>query len=94
MKVSAHKTSITTTINIRMSSRLRLVLCCMAAAAAIVVLFINMKEDEDPASKPEKKKTVIVEDASDSEYEDEELNSVWCNRRPSPGQWMEPVDPI
>jgi hypothetical protein len=34
---------------------------------------------------------VIVEDASDSEQEDVILDSVWRNRRPSPGQWMEPV---
>jgi hypothetical protein len=64
----------------------------MVAAAVIVVLFTIMKENEDPASKPNSKRTVIVEDASDSEYEDEELNSVWCNRRPSPGEWMEPVE--
>jgi hypothetical protein len=30
--------------------------------------------------------TVIVEDASDSEYEGDELNSVWRNQRPSPGE--------
>lgn len=36
--------------------------------------------------------TVTVEDASDSECEDE-FDSPWRNRRPSPGQWMEPVEP-
>jgi hypothetical protein len=36
--------------------------------------------------------TVIVEDASDSESEKDELRSVWRNRLPSPGQWMEPVE--
>jgi hypothetical protein len=36
--------------------------------------------------------TVIVEDASDSESEDDEFNSVWRNRRPSPGEWMEPIE--
>merc|ERR1719198_2463114 len=35
--------------------------------------------------------TVIVEDASDSEAECE-FDSIWRNRRPSPGQWMEPVE--
>jgi hypothetical protein len=35
--------------------------------------------------------TIIVEDASDSETEDE-FKSVWRNRRPSPGEWMEPVE--
>lgn len=35
--------------------------------------------------------TVVVEDASDSECEDELLSSPWRNRRPSPGQWMEPI---
>lgn len=34
---------------------------------------------------------VTVEDASDSENEDDNLHSIWCNRQPSPGQWMEPV---
>jgi len=34
---------------------------------------------------------VTVEDASDSENEDDDLHSIWCNRQPSPGQWMEPV---
>ena len=42
--------------------------------------------------KNKKRVTVIVEDASDSEMEDDELNSVWRHRRPSPGEWMEPVD--
>merc|ERR1711976_277594 len=36
--------------------------------------------------------TVTVEDASDSECENE-FDSPWRNRRPSPGQWMEPVEP-
>jgi hypothetical protein len=39
-----------------------------------------------------KRVTIIVEDASDSENEDDEFSSVWRNRRPSPGQWLEPVD--
>lgn len=43
-------------------------------------------------SRQRKKITVIVEDASDSEDEENELRSVWRNRRPSPGQWMEPVE--
>ena len=44
--------------------------------------------------KPQSKKrtTVVVEAASDSETEDDEFNSIWRNRRPSPGQWMEPVE--
>jgi len=33
----------------------------------------------------------VVEDASDSEQEDV-LSSVWRNRLPSKGEWMEPVD--
>merc|ERR1712110_93822 len=37
--------------------------------------------------------TVTVEDASDSECESE-FDSPWRNRRPSPGQWMEPVEPF
>jgi hypothetical protein len=35
---------------------------------------------------------VIVEDASDSEYENDEYNSPWRNRRPSQGKWIEPVE--
>ena len=36
--------------------------------------------------------TITVEDASDSECEDE-FDSPWRNLRPSPGQWIEPVEP-
>lgn len=39
-----------------------------------------------------KRVTVIVEDASDSEYDDDDYNSPWRNRIPSPGQWIEPVE--
>jgi hypothetical protein len=70
--------------------------------ASVPEVSTNASEsNEDPAPKPKNEKskkprrrrvTVIVEDASDSEYEDEELNSVWRNRRPSPGEWMEPVE--
>lgn len=35
--------------------------------------------------------TVVVEDASDSECEDDS-RSPWRNRRPGPGQWIEPVE--
>ena len=44
-----------------------------------------------PTTKSRRKFTVIVEDASDSENEDESM-SYWRNRRPSPGEWMEPVE--
>lgn len=43
-------------------------------------------------SRRKRRITVIVEDASDSECESE-FDSPWRNRRPSPGQWMEPVEP-
>merc|ERR1719343_839774 len=49
------------------------------------------KKRSKNGKKKKKKITVIVEDASDSEYDDE-FNSPWRNRRPSPGQWMEPVE--
>merc|ERR1719240_2467019 len=39
----------------------------------------------------QQKVSVLVEDASDSESEDDDYKSVWRNRRPSPGQWMEPI---
>jgi len=42
-------------------------------------------------TKRKQRVTVIVEDASDKENEDD-MNSFWRNRHPSPGQWMEPVD--
>ena len=60
----------------------------------------DMMETEPIAEKPipliKKKKPqhpgVIVEDVSDSEEEDE-LKSVWRNRRPGPGDsWMEPIE--
>eukprot|EP00173_Palmaria_palmata_P002530 Plantae.Rhodophyta-Palmaria_palmata.ctg26494.p1 GENE.Plantae.Rhodophyta-Palmaria_palmata.ctg26494~~Plantae.Rhodophyta-Palmaria_palmata.ctg26494.p1 ORF type:complete len:180 (+),score=12.04 Plantae.Rhodophyta-Palmaria_palmata.ctg26494:83-541(+) len=42
--------------------------------------------------KPRKTKVaILVEDASDSEDEDDELNSPFRHRRPTPGQWIEPV---
>ena len=40
----------------------------------------------------DRKSLVVVEDASDSEDGDDILKSVWRNRRPSPGNWMEPVE--
>jgi hypothetical protein len=42
--------------------------------------------------KSKKRMTMIVEDASESEAEDDEFHSVWHNRRPSAGEWMEPVE--
>lgn len=39
-----------------------------------------------------RKVTVIVEDASDDENDGDIMKSVWRNRRPSPGQWIEPVE--
>jgi hypothetical protein len=44
------------------------------------------------SSLPRGRVTVVVEDASDDESDHESLKSVWRNRRPSPGQWMEPID--
>ena len=52
------------------------------------------KPKSDVKKKSKKRVTVIVEDASDSETEDDEIKSYWRNRRPSPGQWMEPVEGI
>ena len=52
------------------------------------------KPKSDVKKKSKKRVTVIVEDASDSETEDDETKSYWRNRRPSPGQWMEPVEGI
>jgi len=59
--------------------------------------FSEQKSDEyqkKKSSKPRRRRvTITVEDASDSEYEDE-YSSVWRNRRPSSGEWMEPVNCI
>lgn len=57
--------------------------------------YLEDKEMESPYDSGGEKTAnlggVVVEDASDSECEDEVLNSPWRNRRPSPGQWMEPI---
>jgi hypothetical protein len=51
------------------------------------------KKKKPVHKKGKKRVTVIVEDASDSEAEDDLNNSPWRNRRPSPDeQWMEPVE--
>jgi hypothetical protein len=59
----------------------------------VVVTKLNTKKEKKSTEGKKKKTkiTVIVEDASDSEYEDD-FKSLWRNRRPSPGQWMEPVE--
>jgi hypothetical protein len=61
--------------------------------AEVQIQKITTKDKKSPKGKKSKRKkiTVIVEDASDSEYEDE-YKSPFRNRRPSPGQWMEPVE--
>jgi hypothetical protein len=68
-------------------------------------LFLDSTEERDGTAgastkqssmmeiKPRRKRvTIIVEDASDSEMEDELTSSPWRNRPPSPGQWIEPVN--
>jgi len=54
--------------------------------------FVNVPRRRSSGRKKQKV-TVVVEDASDSESEDE-YKSAFRNRRPSPGEWMEPVDHI
>lgn len=53
----------------------------------------SKKSHKGKKGKKNKKKkiTIVVEDASDSEYDDE-FDSPWRNRRPSPGEWLEPVE--
>lgn len=51
----------------------------------------NINGSTKAQKKTKKRVTVIVEDVSDNEYDDE-LDSPARNRRPSPGQWMEPVE--
>lgn len=49
------------------------------------------KQAKKEPQKLKKKITVLVEDV-ESDTEDDELNSYWRNRHPSPGEsWMEPV---
>lgn len=56
------------------------------------VQFVNRSASGSRKKRPSRRKvTVIVEDASDSENEDES-KSYWRNRRPSPGLLMEPVE--
>jgi hypothetical protein len=43
-------------------------------------------------SKITMKTDYLVEDASDSESEESSTSKIWRNRRPSPGEWMEPVE--
>lgn len=58
-----------------------------------VVVNVRVPEEKEPKrGRNRRKVTVVVEDASDSEDENDELKSVWRNRRPSPGQWIEPVE--
>mmetsp|Transcript_12443 Transcript_12443/g.25143 ORF Transcript_12443/g.25143 Transcript_12443/m.25143 type:complete len:241 (-) Transcript_12443:70-792(-) len=51
-----------------------------------------IKQPKHKQKQKRQKITVIVEDASDSETEDDELRSVWRNRHPAAGEsWMEPI---
>lgn len=53
----------------------------------------NSSEADIKTKLPRKQRvSVVVEDASDSENEDADLKSIWRNRRPSPGQWIEPIE--
>merc|ERR1712137_799526 len=52
----------------------------------------SRKNSKKGRKKNGKKITITVEDASDSEYDDD-LSSPWRNRRPGPGEsWIEPVE--
>jgi len=58
---------------------------------------VSLRRRSSSSGKKKKKKqkvTVVVENASDSESEEDEYKSAWRNRRPSPGEWMEPVNII
>jgi len=66
---------------------------CMAAPSEVFKPVVQSSPiREIPKKKRSRKVTVLVEDASDDESEHDSFKSVWHNRRPSPGQWMEPVD--
>lgn len=52
----------------------------------------SCKNSKKGRKKNRKKITITVEDASDSEYDDD-FSSPWRNRRPGPGEsWIEPVE--
>lgn len=52
----------------------------------------SRKNSKKGRKKSRKKITITVEDASDSEYDDD-FSSPWRNRRPGPGEsWIEPVE--
>jgi hypothetical protein len=53
---------------------------------------IRGSSKNDVKTKRSRRVSVVVEDASDSENEDDDLKSIWRNRRPSPGQWIEPIE--
>lgn len=53
---------------------------------------VAVPEHSETEPQSQSKMSVVVEDASDSEDDDDDFKSVWRNRRPSPGQWIEPVD--
>lgn len=62
-------------------------------ALADATSFLSTKTSETKKSKRKTKIAVIVEDVSDSEQDDDELNSFWRNRHPGPGEsWIEPVN--
>jgi hypothetical protein len=54
---------------------------------------VTVKNNENNDGKNNRRRvTVIVEDVPESEVE-EETKSIWCNRRPGPGEsWMEPIN--
>lgn len=58
------------------------------------VQFLPVTNESLPqkSSLPRGSVTVMVEDASDDESDQDSINSVCRNRRPSPGQWMEPIN--
>ena len=56
----------------------------------------NVAREVASVTEQRKKATVVVEDVSDSEEDFDDisatLNKTLRNRRPSPGQWLEPVE--
>lgn len=51
----------------------------------------RVSKKEEKRKKNKKRVTIVVEDASDSDIENA-FGSIWHNRPPSPGEWMEPVE--
>merc|ERR1712241_307120 len=59
----------------------------MTTTTTKIPVVVSSEKKKNNNNKRKRIVGVIVEDASDSEYDNDDYNSPWRNRRPSPGQW-------